>query len=73
MTSALALSAPHPGAAFEKGTIERRELRPDDVLIVNRPGFRSVLEARKTNRNNQIALSGLCRQGTADPCHATVR
>ncbi|HEY0247735.1 MAG TPA: NAD(P)-dependent alcohol dehydrogenase [Gryllotalpicola sp.] len=33
MTSTLALSAPHPGAAFEKVTIERRELRPDDVLI----------------------------------------
>ncbi len=33
MTSTLALSAPPAGAAFEKLTIERRELRPDDVFI----------------------------------------
>ncbi|PJJ63296.1 NAD(P)-dependent alcohol dehydrogenase [Compostimonas suwonensis] len=33
MTSTLALSAPHPRAAFEKITIERRVLRADDVLI----------------------------------------
>ncbi|MFZ4841142.1 NAD(P)-dependent alcohol dehydrogenase [Mycetocola saprophilus] len=33
MTSTLALSAATPGAAFEKVTIQRRDLRPDDVQI----------------------------------------
>ncbi|MFZ4896518.1 NAD(P)-dependent alcohol dehydrogenase [Plantibacter sp. Mn2098] len=33
MTSTLALSAAHPGAPFTTVTIERRDLRPDDVLI----------------------------------------